>query len=228
MVNINAHVAADNPRECRDFIIGHRRVLEIFDIANITSAKVDWAFSKNTVILTIKSEGKLLGGARIQVADTELDLPIQDAVRDLDPSIDNYISNHSNNGGTGELCGLWNTRDAAKLGIGSIFLVRIGVAVSGFVGIESLFGLCAPSTVKVASKGGFKIEDNLGNNGTFYYPKLDLLATAMKIPDLETLNYADPKEKEIIFDLRKKPTQTKVEFSRMGNTNINYDLRTIK
>jgi hypothetical protein len=58
---------------------------------------------------------------------------------------------------------------------------------------------------------GFKVETSLGNNGTFYYPKEDLIATAVLLNDVPVLSTADPFEKAAIMDLRKNPVQHKVD-----------------
>lgn len=39
--------------------------------------------------------------------------------------------------------------------------------------------LCAPTTVKMAKSMGCDVITELGEEGRFYYPKIDLIATAM-------------------------------------------------
>ena len=201
MITINTFKAKLHPRECKDFIVEHTKVLQVFDIANITSAKTDWAFSKSSIIITIRNaeNNQMMGGGRIQVADGILPLPIEDAVGGMDANIYEVIEKHRKEG-TAEFCGLWNTRQTAKMGIGSEFLGNLIIAISSQLGIKSLFGLAAPSTVREGLKQGFIVQEDLGEKGTFYYPKINLVATVLKIPDVNNLEYAqiDKKKKFLI------------------------------
>ena len=71
---------------------------------------------------------------------------------------------------------------------------------------------------------GFKVETSLGNEGLFYYPKEDLLATAVILKDVVQLSSADPFERECIFDLRLNPRQTTIQDSAKGEMKIEFDL----
>ena len=197
MITINSFKAKLHPRECKDFIVEHTKVLQAFDITNITSATTDWAFSSSTIVITIRDSesNQMIGGGRIQVANGKLALPIETAVGEMDAQIYKVIEEHRKEG-TAEFCGLWSSRATARMGIGSAFLVRIIIAVASQVGIKSMFALCAPATVKTAVSLGFTVEEYLGDNGAFYYPKLDLVATAMKLPNIFTLKDAQEDEKK--------------------------------
>lgn len=224
-ITFRAFRAIDEPELCEKFIEGHRKVLEIYDIAMITSNKAVWTTHKNTYVILAESkeDGKALGGARIQIADSILPLPIEDAVGRVDKNIYRIVENHKKRK-TGELCGLWNSREIAGLGIGSLFLTRAAIAMAYHRGLQSLFGLAAPVTVKVASKAGFVIERSLGENGFFNYPKLDLVATAMIIPDLKTLEFASPYDKKIIYELIDNPSQKRIESGPKGVSEVDYKL----
>jgi len=71
--------------------------------------------------------------------------------------------------------------------------------------------LCAPATVRNCLNVGFLIESRLGDDGTFYYPKEDLVATAVLLNDIDTLSSADPSERAKIFELRQNPELKKIE-----------------
>lgn len=181
----------------------------------ITSAKVAWYHDPNTYVILVESEDgeKIYGGARVQVAaDDGLRLPIEDALGRFDTNIYKFVKEHTP-GGTGELCGLWNSREVAGLGIGSIYLSRVGVAVAGPLNLSTLYALCAPATVKNAARVGFLVDERLGNNGLFYYPKEGLVATAVLLKDVNEITTADPEEREKIFELRATPEIHKVELS---------------
>ena len=226
MIKIRVFRAIDDIESCQKYVEGHKRVLRVYGITMITSAKTEWFYNSNTYVIIAESETgeKVYGGARIQIANNTFPLPIETAVQELDTSIHELVIRLSKNGGTGELCGLWNSREVAGYGLGSIYLGRVGVAVASMLNLNSLFALCAPATVKNCLRVGFKIETSLGNEGLFYYPKDDLLATAVLLNDVEQLSSADPLERECIFDLKLNPRQTTIQDFSKGKIKIEFDL----
>lgn len=223
-VKFRAFRAVDEPESCERFIAGHRKVLEIYGITMITSNRAAWIDHENTYVILVESEdGKALGGARVQVADDELCLPIEDAVGKLDPKIFDIVSSYKATS-TAEICGLWNSREIAGLGVGSTYLTRACICIAYHQKIKSLFALCAPATVRVASRAGFEIDRRLGDNGYFNYPKLDLIATAMIIEDVRLLNKANAVEKENILSLIKDPEKKQIETGPKGSIEIQYQL----
>jgi len=224
MIKIKVFKATDNLESCQRFVEGHMRVLKVFGITMITSANIEWFLDPNTYVILVESEDeKVLGGARVQIAKGDYKLPIETAVNSLDKNITNLIQGYTKSG-AGEICGLWNSREVAGMGIGSIFLTRVGVAIADFLNLQTLFALCSQVTVPNALKAGFIIEKSIGNNGTLYYPKDDLLATVVILKDVSRLSSAEPSEKEKIFNLRKNPQQKIVESSTRGEIEIEYNL----
>jgi hypothetical protein len=147
----------------------------------ITSAKAVWMNDPDTYIILVESEDgeKLFGGARVQVAKGVFPLPIEDALTKFDLNIHNYVKELIPHG-TGELCGLWNSREVAGLGVGSIYIwAGSGVALAKLLNLQTLFALCAPATVSNCMRVGFLVDERLGNEGAFYYPKEGLIATSV-------------------------------------------------
>lgn len=161
-----------------------------------------------------------MGGARVQIADGILPLPIETAIGKYDEKIYAYVKK-----GSAEICGMWNSKEVAGMGIGSQVLARVGVVLGAQLPIDTYHVLCAPITTRVGKRVGFVIDESLGNNGTFFYPKDDFLATAMVINDPYELPYADPKEKLLIADLRENPIQSKIEVGPKGSYDVNYSLK---
>jgi hypothetical protein len=226
MIRIRAFRAIDEPETCEQFIEGHIRVLKAFNITMITSAKAEWTEDPNTYVIVAEDTetGKVLGGARVQVASEKYPLPIEVAIGKMDNSIYSVVRDYSK-AGTAELCGLWNSREIAGMGIGSTFLIRTAVCITVQLKLKTLFALCAPYIVDIAVKTGFHIATFLGNEGTFYYPKEDLIATAAVIPDVNTLYSADSTEKSEIFSLRENLKQTRLEEGRRKSFYLEYDLK---
>lgn len=227
MIRLTAFKAVEDPLRSDKFIEGHNRILEIYGVAKVTSANVEWKYDPSVYVIAAEMDNKILGGARIKCYGGSQALPIEDAISDMDYGIHKTIKNYSKNG-TGEFCGLWNSREIAGLGIGSFLLTKAGVSIVSQLKLTSLFALCASYTVGMAQKVGFEIETSLGNNGTFYYPKEDFIATVMLLKNTETLDTADPIERESIFDLRRHPNQTKIEAGRNGTFELEYNLEILE
>lgn len=226
-LRIRAFRAPDDIEACKKFIVGHRRVLEIFGISNITTNTEAWMHSRSIFVVVVETmDGeKLYGGARIQIADGITPLPIETATYKMDPRIKDIVRHHAQNGAA-ELSGLWNSKEVAGLGIGSFFPIRASLVALEQIGIESLFFLCSPLTVRFNKWVGSRILTELGNNGTFYYPKLDLLATAAVLENAIDLPLAHPREEARIKMMRKNLHLVNDEKSPFKNVHVNvhYDL----
>ncbi len=225
VVRLRAFRAIDDPETCALFVDGHMHVLTNFGIQKITSARNEWLHNPAVFVLIVESldKKKVFGGVRIHVAGGTEPLPIEQATGAMDPYIYDLVKQYALSG-TGEGCGLWNSREIAGYGIGSIFLTRAGLAVAPQIGIKSLFALCAPYTVKLSETIGYRIEKRVGNNGTFYYPKLDLIATTMIYEDLENLSTASEEDRTAVMELRKNPNIVRTEVLRKKEIEIHYEI----
>lgn len=225
VVRLRAFRAIDDRRSCELFVEGHKRVLTSIGVEKVTSSNNEWMDNPAAFVMIVESLDKehIYGGARIHVAGGSEPLPIEQATGNLDPKIHDLVWQFAQKG-TGEGCGLWNSREIAGYGIGSIFLTRVGVAMSTQIGLDSLFGLCAPYTVKMAQSVGYEIETGIGNNGTFYYPKLDLVATVLILRDLKDLTAADEENRSAIMSLRDNLQGVRIEELRNKKIEIHYDI----
>lgn len=225
VVRLRAFRAIDDPITCERFIRGHEHVLTAIGVKKVTSSKNDWMYNPAAFVLIVESlDGEnVYGGARIHVAGGTQPLPIEEATGKMDPKIFDLVWDYAQLG-TGEGCGLWNSREIAGYGIGSIFLTRAAIAISPQIGIQSLFALCAPYTINLTKSVGYRQETGVGNNGTFYYPKLDLLATTMILDNVNSLELASDDDKNAILDLRNNLNCTRIEVLRSKEIEIQYQL----
>lgn len=226
MISIRAFRAIDDREACERYVHEHMQILKVFGITKITTANNSWMFNPNVYVIMAESidTREPLGGARIQVYDGENPLPIEVAVRDFDPSVEPLCREYHKDHGTAEICGLWNSRGVAGLGIGTLYLSRAGVALASQLPIKSMFVLCGEHTIGITMEKGFVVEERLGNKGTFYYPKQDLVATAAIMHNVNDLVNANEVDRELILGLRKEPQQTRVEMGPKGGLVIKYDL----
>ncbi|WP_442590993.1 hypothetical protein ACSBL2_07150 [Pedobacter sp. AW31-3R] len=226
MIHIRTFRAPDDPEACSKFIVGHKRLLELYGITQITSNVQEWVEDYKTIVILVEDkETKFVyGGARIQLKTDRFELPISSAIGRYDAKIYDMINADDQRGGTCELCGLWNSREVAGMGIGSHVLARVGSVLSAKLPIVSLFVLCAPATVRMGKRVGCVVETSLGNNGLFYYPKEDLVATAMRLRDWNDLSNADDSEREKIISLRENMHQVIEERGPKGVYQLEYNL----
>ena len=147
----------------------------------MTSSSNDWSALESVYVVVVESEedGRMYGGSRVHIADGIHHLPIENAVGEMDESIYEMVKTNTGKGTGEQSCGLWNSLEVAGLGIGAIFTSRAALAIAPQIGLTTIFSLCSPVTVKFSEWQGGRVIKDLGNNGTFYYPKHDLLATAV-------------------------------------------------
>lgn len=224
MIRIRAFRAIDDREACEQYAKEHLDVLKIYGITKITTANNSWMENPYVyVIMAYRiSDNVPVGGARIHLYNKDYPLPMDVAVKDFDPGVKDLLIQHDAQGGTGEICGLWNSRDVAGWGIGTIFLSRAGVAISAQLPMHSMFVLCAEHTIGITLEKGFVIEEKLGNKGTFYYPKEGLVATAAVIEDVHNLKDAQQIDRDIITSLRQNPLQTRHEEHNGRDLDIEY------
>jgi hypothetical protein len=225
--SIRAFRATSDPEACEKFIAGHRHVLETVGIKQVPSSKDDWKNHNGTFAIIVESMDRSIvyGGARLQAADGIRPLPIEEATGDMDNNVYKMVAKTAERG-TGELCGSWNSRKVAGYGVGAFFATRVGVVIAQQLGLNSIWALCAPYTVKYAERVGCVVVKDLGNNGTFYYPKIDLLATAVLMEDCINMQTADPYEIKRVAELRLNLTQqvTEVVPEHTKEVDIAYSL----
>lgn len=225
-VNIKIKVfrAIDEPKLCEQYLVGHREVLEVYGISKITSNNNDWTLNPEVYVITAESivDQELLCGIRVIKVGGTQPLPVETAIGKLDPRIYKLVEDHSKQG-VGELCGLWNSKKVAGKGL-SFLLTRMGISILNQLNIGVMFGICAELTLPMFKGVGFEVEESLGEKGTFYYPRVDLLAYALIIRNTIALECADPVEREKIFTMRKILQQKILEKGPKGELYIEYDL----
>jgi hypothetical protein len=226
MIRIRAFRAIDEVETCMRYAAGHRQVLEGFKLTNITTNNNDWANNPNVYVIIAESlkTGHLLGGIRVQIAAGIVPLPVEDAVAHFDPKIHDMVRDFSENGGTGEICGLWNSREEApQMGI-TLMLVLAGLAISNQLPITTLFTIVASYTLKIALQVGFKIERGVGINGEFVYPNSNYVARVLTMnPD--TLQHTYQNYLQRINFLRENVNVVKNEITTKGEIiSVHYEL----
>lgn len=208
------------------YIFGHHKVLESYGVTKVTSADISWKDNPNVYLILVEAmeDKRILGGARIQLNSEEVPLPLEGAIKELDLGILGYMDQFEELQ-VAEFCGLWNSKEVAGYGIGSIYLGRVGVAICSQLNIKKLLALSSPATLRNCKKVGFEIIYSLGKNGEFYYPKEGLIATALEVKDVINLPTACDEDRNYIFNLRKNLDFISNESGPKGSLQIIFDLK---
>jgi len=224
-LTINSFRAINHPDLCENFSTGHGNVLKDFGVTKVTSAEKVWHDNPNSYVISVQMDNQeeFVAGARVDVYGGSYPLPIEDAIGVIDKSIYPLVQSYAD-AKTGEVCGLWTSKQCAGNGI-AFMMIKSSVVLAKLLNLGSVFALCSPFTVSMFSKLGFEVVKSLGKDGTFYYPKLDLIATAMILKDLGQLTNIPEDNRDIILNLINHPTQQSIENGTKGQIKIDYNLQ---
>ena len=224
-IKISAFRAVDELQKCEVYSQGHMQVLIDYNVIKVTSYNKGWMQNPAAYVLIAEDEatGEMVGGIRVEVAKGLFPLPIESAIGNMDGRIYKVVEEYAQNGGVGELCGLWNSKSVKGVGI-SFFLTRAAIAIVEQLKFRTMVGICAEYTLKMFTDVGFEINRSLGVNGEFPYPDERYITRSLGILNAETLETANPFDKERILGLRRKYVQVREEIGTKGKVKINYDL----
>jgi hypothetical protein len=226
MFTFKAFRAIDEQELCDLFISGHANVLKEYGVTKVTSSNNEWKNNPYVFVVTVHedSTGEVVSGVRVHLAHENYPLPLEGAIAQVDIGINNLVKEYRDLGGTGEIGGLWNSRAISGYGIGALFLSRTSLVIADQLNVPTLLALCAEYTLKPTLQKGFQIEEKIGNKGTFFYPKLDLVATLAVLKDVKGLPLALSEEREYIMSLRKELNCLREEDTPKGKITIKYEL----
>lgn len=226
MFTFTAFRAIDEPELCKKFVEGHANVLKEYGVTKVTSSNNDWVNNPYVFVVTVQEDttGQVVSGLRIHISHEDYQLPLEGAIAQVDSKISDLVAEYRKIG-TGEIGGLWNSRAISGYGIGALFLSRTSLVIADQLNVPTLFALCAEYTLKPTLQKGFEIEEKIGNKGTFFYPKLDLVATLAVLKDVKNLPLALKEEQNYIFDLRQNLESTRDEETPKGIVRIKYKLK---
>jgi hypothetical protein len=221
---LSLYRASDNYEICENFVRGHRQLLAVNDV-DLGPIDNEWFTSPEVYLLVVRRAGQseILGGAKMVVFDNDGNLPLLKLLNEDYPELINYLSEYSA-GGLVEISGLWNSRSVAGLGLGSEQLIRTSIAVCGFLQIETVVTFCSPFVTRFAELYGFSPLSKFGNNGSIPFPYDRWMSTINILSDPFIMLKADEIEKEIIFDLRNRPNQSRKFNSRGKEITIKFEL----
>lgn len=221
---LSLHRASDDSELCDYFVRGHRQLLAVNNV-DLGPIDTSWFTSSDVYLLVVRRAGQkeILGGAKIVVFDNHENLPLLKLLNEDYPQLIEYLNEYSD-GGLVEISGLWNSRSVAGLGLGSEQLIRTSIAICGLLEIKTVVTFCSPFVTRFAELYGFAPLSKFGSNGSIPFPDDRWMSTINILSDPFEMSRADESEKEIIFDLRVRPKQTRKFNSRGKEITIKFEL----
>lgn len=220
---IRAFRSIDDEKAAFAFYHGHTQVLSDYGIENLNTAKPSWITDPNVyAIIAYDSENQVVGGLRVHVYSGQKEIPLIDALEELDPGIVELFEATLPQG-TAEVCGLWNSKKVFGKGL-SPTLCMASVAVAANLGIKNFFCFSAPYTEKMIKSNGCVLVESVGNGGKFHYPTEEFVSSVLFNPDVEKLEFADPYNFTRIKSLISQPHQISEELSPRGPFRVRFDL----
>ena len=225
IIDLIAFRAPERPDLCIEFLREHRQVLADFGITKVTSNNTEWMSDPDCiVIVAIHEHLGMVGGIRLQRAHRNDPLPIERSLINLDPRITSEIEElRAYN--VGEVCGLWNANRYAGHGVPWL-LSQAVTAISVPAGSRKMVCFVAHYTQKHPKRNGFIPMTSLGDNGTFpEYPIPRIIAIAMVNPDTMLLEHCTLEHRQLIYSLRLRPEQMRIESPSGVPMEVHYQLR---
>lgn len=223
-ITLHAFRATDNPDLCSEFLVEHRKVLEDFGVTHVSTNNDVWMHDPNCfVVVALHETLGMVAGVRLQLDHPDISLPMAAAVRPFDPRVDEVLE-RLRPFGNGEVCGLWNANRYNGRGMPALLGQAIS-AVAVSAGARKLVCFVAHYTQKYPARVGFVVMDELGDHGYFpKYPVPRIITIAMINPDTMLLEHATQAQRQLIYSLRLRPDQVRME--KPGNTllEVHYQL----
>jgi hypothetical protein len=224
-ITLKAFRAPDEPELCAEFLLEHRKVLEDFGITNVTTNNDVWMHDPDCYVIVAQHEILgMVGGIRLKLDHPDSPLPMAEAIRKLDPKVDEALAELQPHG-NGEVCGLWNAHRYNGKGI-PVLLSQAVTALAVSAGARKMVCFVAHYTQKHPARNGFVVMDTIGDNGFFpNYPIPRIIAIAMVNPDTMLLEHANAAQRQLIYSLRLRPEQVRTETPGSTPLEITYRMR---
>jgi hypothetical protein len=217
--------AIDEPALCKEYLLGHQKVLSDHGIENVTTNNDVWMNNSHVYCVVARDlfTQEMVGGVRIQIADGTQPLPVEVAIGEMDPDVHKKVDYYARNGGIGESCGLWISKMVKGVGM-SRYLMWASIASASQLNFRTMLGICAGYTLKLFGEIGFVIDRELGDKGDFPYPNEKYIAHVIGILNAITIETANEVDKEVMLSFRKSPNQKRVEKNKNIISTIKYNL----
>lgn len=222
-ITLRAFRAPDESALCEEFLRQHRKVLEDFGIQNVSTNTDNWIHDPNAYIIVALHEALgMVGGIRLQIATEQVPLPMEEAIGKMDHRVKSELELLRPKG-NGEVCSLWNANRYGHMGV-PVLLSQAVTAMATMANARRMVCLVAHYTQRHPKRNGFLVMDTVGENGCFTYPIPSIKAIAMVNPDTMTLPHASNAQRQLIYSIRLRPRQVRIETPNSTPIEVHYDM----
>lgn len=219
-----AFSAPDRADLCAEFLREHELVLTELNIPLVVRGDDSWTQDPYCfVIVAMHPTEGMVGGIRFQVDHGQgSKLPMAQAIAKLDGRIGDVLEDLKEHG-NGEVCGLWSANRYANRGVTVLLSIAV-TAIAPHAGAQRMVCFVGHHTKRHPERNGFIAMKEVGQDGAFDYPTAEFRSIAMVNPDPVLLPHANMAQRQSIYSLRLRPTQTRVESPARIPLEVKYDL----
>lgn len=224
-VEVEAFIASSDPDRCRQYLAGHRKILEDHGFDHFITGKDYWVDSPDVLVVMAYSpynRNRIFGGLRFEMKTKENLLPLEKVLNNVDPLVSPIVQRDLEKG-TGEMCGLWNAQEVGGRNISLVLATALFAALPQ-LGIHSSFIFNARYTFRITRRLGFKQIQELPNNGVYKYPNDAFKAFLWHHKDIHNLENLSNLERELVQSLRSNWVQERVESMYYPGMRVHYKL----
>jgi hypothetical protein len=224
-VEVEAFLASQNPDRCRQYLAGHRKILEDHGFDHFITGTDYWIESPDVLVVMAYSahdRNRIFGGLRFEKRKEDNLLPLEKVLNQIDPLVSPIIQRETPRG-TGEMCGLWNAQEVGGRNISLVLATALFAAIPQ-TGAHSSFIFNARYTFRITRRLGFKQLDELPNNGIYKYPNDAFKAFLWQHKDLHDLKDLANLERESVASLRQNWKQERNESLYYPGMRVHYNL----
>ena len=216
----------DEPAMAARYVIEHERVLTDIGVTTTIARAQPWLNDPSVhLIVAMHDTLGMVAGIRLQPSNPGMQLPMELSISGLDKGIHDILR-FLEEGGTAEICGLWNAHRFSGKGL-PLLLSQAAVSLASQLNLRSMTCFVAHYTLRHARKVGFIPMEGVGDKGVFTYPIPSIRSIAMVIPDSYSLAHASPSIRTAIISLRARPIQSRVENPAGEELHVNYLLHPV-
>ena len=147
---------------------------------------------------------------------------MEKALRKIEPRLINHLG-HLAVKGNAELGALWNAHRFAGNGVPHM-LIAAAVATANQLELTTMVCFVAEYIAPYCSMTGFQAIREFGDQGCYNYPLPAMRSYVMVVPDVRSLNHANPIERQRSLSLRLRPNQKRFEKPKRNELEVTYDL----
>lgn len=222
-ITIRAFRAPEDAERCQTFMVEHENVLKDLGVSSVVKYDDAWMNDPDTIVFVAEHDDLgMVAGIRLQRAKPGQELPMEKALRKIEPRLINHLD-HLAEKGNAELGALWNAHRFAGNGVPHM-LIAAAVATANQLELTTMVCFVAEYIAPYCSMTGFMAMEQFGAKGCYNYPLPEMRSYVMVVPDVRFLSHANPTERHRALSLRLRPNQERFEKPKRNQLEVTYEL----